>query len=120
MASEIGWVDTTGNAFVSILLAEGQTMEFLIETGFNGELMLPFGVAQNLSLPITGEENYLVVGGETLTSPTSIAQISYLGTIRVAEVILSSGPDQLIGTELLRGTLLKIDYINRLVEIEKP
>jgi predicted aspartyl protease len=48
MASEIGWVDTTGNAFVSILLAEGQTMEFLIDTGFNGELMLPFGVAQNL------------------------------------------------------------------------
>jgi len=92
MASEIGWIDTTGNAFVSILLAEGQTIEFLIDTGFNGELMLPFGVAENLNLP----------------------------TIRAAEVILSSGPDQLIGTELLRGTLLKIDYINHLVEIEKP
>ena len=82
--------------------------------------MLPLGVAENLGLPITGEENYVVVGGDILTSSTSLAEINWLGSPCSADVILSAGFDQLIGTELLRRTLLKIDYINRLVEIEKP
>ena len=47
-------------------------------------------------------------------------EIDWLGARHVADVLLSEGTDQLIGTALLQGTRLKIDYLANTVEIEKP
>jgi len=54
-----------------------------------------------------------------LTNFTSLVEIDWLGAHHVAEVILSEGNDQLIGTALLRGSRLKIDYIDGSVAIER-
>jgi len=101
-------------------LGAGRAIEFVIDTGFDGELLLPLDFAEILKLPLLGERDLLGVGGGTITAFTSIVKINWLGVERTTELILSEGTDQLIGTRLLRGTLLRIDYINNLVEIQKP
>ena len=118
--SKHGWVDDLDDALISVELGGGRAIEFVIDTGFDGELLLPLDFAEILKLPLLGERNLLVVGGGTITAFTSIVKIDWLGVQRTTELILSEGTDQLIGTRLLRGTLLGIDYINHLVEIEKP
>jgi clan AA aspartic protease len=119
-ASTIGWVDANGEAIVPIALAAGVTINFVIDTGFDGELLLPASVAETLLLPIIGERECLVVGGAILTNFTSLVEIDWMGSPRVTEVILSEGDDYLVGTSLLRQTRLKIDYIARSVVIESP
>lgn len=52
-------------------------------------------------------------------SPVGLADIEWLDEIREIEVIFSPGNDALIGTELLTGTTLNIDYVAQVVEILK-
>ena len=114
-ASTIGWVDANGDAIVPIALAAGVTINFVIDTGFDGGLLLPASMAEGLRLPIIGERECLIVGGAILTNFTSLVEIDWMGSRYVTEVILSEGDDCLIGTSLLRQTRLKIDYIARSV-----
>jgi len=51
---------------------------------------------------------------------TSVAEIIWTEKKREVELILSEGSDHLVGVGLLRDTRLKIDYINQVLEIEKP
>ena len=120
MALENGWVDADRNAFVSLRLAKGEPIECLIDTGFNRELFLPLDLAESLELRFTGEQEFIVAGGARLTGFTSLVDIEWLGTRRLAEAILHEGNDLLIGTALLQGTRLNIDYIYNTVQIEKP
>lgn len=120
MPTELGRVDATGGAFVPIKLASGETLECLVDTGFNGELVLPRSLVDRLRLTITGEQEFTVAGGNVLPAFTTLVEINWLGMLRTAEVIMSEGADQLIGTVLLDGTRLKIDYIDYIVEVEKP
>ena len=120
MTSENGRVDAGGNAFVSLRFARGEMIDCLIDTGFNGDLFLPLDLAETLELRITGEQEFQVAGGAILPAFTSLIEIEWLGSVRIAEVVLSEGADQLVGTALLQGTRLMIDYIDRRVKIEKP
>ena len=120
MHSETGWVDDFGNALVTIRLADSEPIECLIDTGFNGDLLLPSIVFKTLELTIAGSADCVLVGGIIVPALTSITEIEWLGARRQVEVIFSDGTDQLIGTQLLNGTRLKIDYVDRTVAIEGP
>lgn len=120
MATELGRVDATGNAFVLVKLSVGEIVECIIDTGFSGELMLPRTLVDQLQLVITGEQEFTVAGGGLLPAFTSLVEIEWLGGRHAAEVIVSEGTDMLLGTVLLAGTRLKIDYVKCTVEIEKP
>ena len=119
MHSESGWVDDFGNAFLVIRLANGAPIECLIDTGFNGDLLLPSFLFDTLEFRITGSADCVLVGGIIMPALTSIAEITWLGTRRQTEVISGDGTDQLIGTQLLKGTRLKIDYVDHTVVIEE-
>jgi predicted aspartyl protease len=47
----------------------------------------------------------------------ALAKIEWLDEEREVEVVISDGYDALIGTELLIGTMLNINYITRVVTI---
>lgn len=120
MHSESGWLDDFGNAFVVIRLADRAPIECLIDTGFNGDLVLPSILFETLKFRSLGSADCVLVGGIIMPALTSIAEIEWLGTRRQVEVVSSDGTDQLIGTQLLRGTRLKIDYVDHTVAIEEP
>ncbi len=120
MATELGRVDAQGNALVRARTGSAQSIDCVIDTGFTGELMLPRSLVDQLQLPITGEQEFTVAGGGLLPAYTSLIDIEWLGQRRTTEVIVSEGIDLLLGTVLLVGTRLMIDYINYSVEVEKP
>jgi predicted aspartyl protease len=54
-----------------------------------------------------------------MTADVALGDIEWLGQRRTVEIILSKGEDALIGTEMLGGAMLVIDYDNRSVSITK-
>jgi predicted aspartyl protease len=60
-----------------------------------------------------------VIGVGRIRSVVDIAEleVEWLDESRAVEVIISDGDDSLIGTELLDGSRLVVDYINYTVTI---
>ena len=54
-----------------------------------------------------------------MAASVALGEIEWLGEQRTVEVILSESDDVLIGTEMLAGARLLIDYANRTVLIVK-
>jgi hypothetical protein len=79
--------------------------------------MLPRTLAEGLQIQILGELIFEMVGGARMSAPVVLANIEWLDQRQEIEVILGRGNDVLIGTELLAGTILTIDYIAKVVTI---
>jgi clan AA aspartic protease len=119
MLTEPGWVDALGQAFLAVRPIRGEAIDCLIDTGFTGELLLPVALAEILLLQITGEQDCVLAGGATMKAYTSLVQIHWMGSRRLARVLLSEGDDQLVGTSLFSGTRLTINYSDGTVVIDK-
>lgn len=113
-----GKVNSALEACVKLSLASGEEIEVVIDTGFTGDLALPQEVVQDLSLPIVTQTRCTLAGGVTYRADVAIAYIEWLGEICEARVIVMPA-GHLIGTQLLEGTRLTIDYDERTVLIEK-
>lgn len=120
MAQEFGSVTTTRDAVMQLRLTSGEVVECVIDTGFTGALMLPRTVADLYQLPVVGREVFTMVAEQTLAAEIVLAEVEWLGVRRVVRVIVSEGADALIGTEMLVGTLLVIDYVAGRVTITTP
>jgi clan AA aspartic protease len=115
MAKETGRVTATREALLRLHLSMGETIECLVDTGFTGSLVLPQTLVARLNLPIVGREVFEMVGGRQFIASVALADIEWLGETRTVRVIVSE--DTLLGTELLDGTQLMIDYITYTVMI---
>lgn len=109
MAKETGRVTATREALLRLRLSAGETVECLVDTGFTGALVLPQALVTRLNLPIVGREVFEMVGGRQFIASVAFADIEWLGETRTVRVIVSE--DTLLGTELLDGTRLTVDYI---------
>ena len=97
-------------ALVSVRFQDGAAIECVVDTGFDGGLMLPHEFVSQIQLPIIGELTFEMVGGATISAEVGLADIVSLDSLRQIEVLVSEGEDALIGTELLIATTLVIDY----------
>jgi clan AA aspartic protease len=81
-----------------------------IDTGFNGGLVLPRAEAVRLNLTVLGR---VPIGGGRSRQIADITEleIEWMSKSRTIEVIISDGDDSLLGTELLDGSRLIIDYV---------
>lgn len=108
MAKETGRVTATREALLRLQLSAGDTVECLVDTGFTGALVLPQALVTRLGLPVVGREVFEMVGGQRFVASVALADIEWLGETHTVRVIISQ--DTLLGTELLEGTRLTIDY----------
>ena len=115
MAKETGRVTATREALLRLQLTSGETVECLIDTGFTGTLVLPQGLVTRLNFPIVGREVVEMVGGRQFIASVAFADIEWLEETHTVRAIVSE--DTLLGTELLDGTQLMIDYIAHTVMI---
>ena len=104
---------------MSVHFAGGAATECVIDTGFDGALMLPRALVTRLQLPIVGRLVFQTVGGVRASADVALAEIEWLAQARTFEVLVSAHDDSLIGTELLDGTQLTIDYAALTVTISK-
>ena len=132
MTSKIdGWVDGRHRPLINIRFVEGRrshTQPALIDTGFNGYLLMQAGAVhskiphRNLGSGFDVE----VVGG-LLRVSQSIATIAWLGEEIQTELLFSAIPitqkkdtvPLLVGTKLLGGSELNIDFLAEILRITK-
>jgi clan AA aspartic protease len=111
MAREDGSVNVQLEAWLRVQATSGEIIECLVDTGFNGALVLPRDEAVRLNLTILGRVPIIGVGRARQIADIAELEIEWLGQSRAVEVIISDGDDSLLGTELLDGNRLIIDYV---------
>ena len=117
MPQESGSVNAFCEAIVEVRFVRGEAFECVVDTGFNGALILPAPVVQRLSLPTVARLAFELVGGARMTADVALGEIEWLDQRRAVEVIISETNDALIGTEMFEGAKLTVDYANRSVTI---
>ena len=125
MAKVIGSVDERGRPVVRI---EGrqESVLVIIDTGFNGDLLTTRDAATLLGVdPNFDETEVALADGRTAVVYETRATITWLDRERRVRVLVSDewttvgdAPVGLLGTDLLLPHLLRIDFANRMVEIE--
>ena len=119
-----GWLREDGQAVVQLELVGSDrshhTVPAIIDTGFNGQVSLARRVVDELNPPLTYEGTVEM----ELASGTVIDEDVYSGTIRfdgqeqTAEIIITDSEDTLIGTGLLTGKILLMNFVTREVIVK--
>ena len=119
MARAEGSVNAQLEAWLRIRATGGEISECLVDTGFDGALMLPRSEATRLSLPILGQVPIIGVSRARLIADIAELEVEWLDERRAVEVIISEGEDSLVGTGMLDGTQLLIDYMAHTVTVSE-
>jgi clan AA aspartic protease len=110
MALESGRVNSYREALVVVRFGSGSAIECVVDTGFDGGLMLPRAVLSEIQIEVSGRVTFEMVGGATMSAEVGLSEIEWLGRLQQVEVIVSESEDALIGTELLIASTLTVDY----------
>ena len=89
-----------------------------IDTGFNGELVLPRQQIDKLALPHSGTVKAILADGSEVALKTYACLIDWFGEERYLEVVANDGEYPLLGVGLLVGHDLRISYRSGEITIE--
>jgi clan AA aspartic protease len=111
----MGAVDDAGRALVSIRLrrptaADVTEVAAWVDTGFNGELVVPQSLATQLGLPPGMAVRATLADGSEVVLDTFACQLEWFGVWLDIEMIVNAGQTLLLGVGLLRGHVLHVDY----------
>ena len=118
-----GQVDNYGRALdtVSVRLSDvaaAHQIEVWIDTGFNGDLVLPQQQIDDLELPPLGTVKAILADGTAVALKSFECLIDWFGKVRNLEVIANDGEYPLLGVGLLEGYDLHISYRSGDITIE--
>jgi len=117
-----GYFDEAGSPTISVSVSgrrTGITIDAIIDTGFNGALSIPISVAIPLGLELTATVEYELADG------TIKQQMMFEATIQLGDeffdtdILVNESDIALLGSELLKGKVLTVDYGNGTVEISR-
>ena len=80
-------------------------LEVVVDTGFDGDLMLPLATIRELGYANTGRKEIVQANGQAVMCEHYDATVVWDGERRTIEV-LESATESLLGTSLLNGYLL--------------
>lgn len=118
-----GQVDSFGRALVTVSVrpsdvATAVDVEVWIDTGFNGDLVLPQYLIDELQLSESGTIRALLADGSEVTLQRYVCRIDGFGEKRELEVVANEGEYPLLGFALLLGYDLHISYRSGEITIE--
>jgi clan AA aspartic protease len=89
---------------VSVHAAANQAhqIEFVIDTGFAGQLSLPSTVVATFGFPFVSQIMTKLSDGTVITVPAHSAVVLWDGAVRIVRVLASAGGVPLLGMEMLR------------------
>lgn len=120
MFQKTGSVNEKLQAILEVELSSGATFECLLDTGFQGTIVVPRKFAEENFLEITGRETFLGAESHDIEFDTAIAEINWLGETFSLPVLVSESIEALIGAEMFIDTVLEVNYIAATVKIIKP
>ena len=119
MAQKKGFVNENFEAVLNIKLSDGATIDCVLDTGFNGTLILPREFTEeNAILPFSRVQVDLVED-KTAEIDVASAEVQWLGEEVSINILVSETDEALIGTQMLIDAILEIDYKNLTVKITK-
>ncbi|MBM3243067.1 hypothetical protein FJZ31_42960 [Candidatus Poribacteria bacterium] len=94
--------------------------EGILDTGFNGALCLPITKTVSLGLELVDVWTSELADGTILEDePVFSGKMEWNGGIIDVDIVLTKSADTLLGTALLRGMEVKLNYSTNEVVIEK-
>lgn len=119
----MGHVDPDGRALITIAirtsgLATAREIEVWIDTGFNGDLVLPQREIDDLALAQSGTIKAILADGAEVALCRFVCLIDWFDEVRELEVIANEGEYPLLGVGLLLGHDLEISYRTGVVVIK--
>ena len=103
-----GWFKD-GNPMIGIKLhGSEKPINVLVDSGFNGELMLTKENIKKLALTNIGDDEFITASGDVIQTTVYMSLIKWFGTTRKIAVLSTSGNTNLIGMELLHFYKLEI------------
>jgi clan AA aspartic protease len=118
-----GHVDRSGRALVNVSVlpsdsAAASEIQTWIDTGFNGDLVLPQKQIDDLALSHSGTVKAILADGSEVALKTYSCLIDWFGERRYLEVVANDGEFPLLGFGLLLGHDLHIGYQSSDITIE--
>jgi clan AA aspartic protease len=92
-------------------------VEALIDTGFNGALLLPLETINGLGLERIGWVDYAMADGSVVQTGVFSARVKWLDKEQDAAVVATESDFALIGMELLAGARTLLEPASRIIEI---
>ena len=86
------------------------TFNFIVDTGFDGDLQLPKADISRLGLTSTGTVNTQLADGQVVRARTYPATVVWLGTSTAVNVIESEKNIPLMGAKLLWGSSMTVQW----------
>lgn len=110
-----GRVDAFGRALLTIEIKPAEShdptpIEVWIDTGFNGDLVLPQSRIDELGLQRSGSVDAVLADGSPIELHTHTCLINWFGSERRLEVVANDGEYPLLGVGLLLGLELRANY----------
>jgi len=102
-----------------ILSIAGSDWPATIDTGFNGDLELPQSLRGILNPRYLGRVTSTLAGGQNVQEDVFVVDFLFDGVVIQAETTFVPGTQVLLGTHLLREYTLRIDFVHRIVELER-
>jgi clan AA aspartic protease len=118
-----GHVDDELRALVRVSVAPSQIeprQEIVawVDTAFNGGLTIPRSLIGSLRLPQESSVDAVLADGRTVALETFGCCLDWFGATYHTQVVASDGKFPLLGTQLLAGRRLAIDYAAGTVELK--
>lgn len=105
---------------IEVIGAQGSVrLSALLDTGFDGEICLPTYLGVTLGLVVRGQYLMEYADGRQEFAPVYEGSVQFLGETRPAEIILTDGGEPMVGTGLLVGHTLFMDFDTGEIRIEK-
>lgn len=88
-----------------------EIVDFVIDTGFNGNLILPGDLVERLNLQLAGKRRATLGDGSTVLLDVCIASVLWYKERREVLALRADG-GPLIGMSLLHGNRLNMEVVN--------
>ncbi len=111
-----GAVDESGLPVIELEIA-GRTWRAAIDTGFNGDLELPYALGAAVKARYFGRGSSFLAGAQVLEEDHYLVELLFDGRVVRALASFVPGDGILIGTNLLRDYRLVVDFPNAEVQL---
>ena|SRR3989344_1342994 len=101
------------------LSIEGRKIEMLLDTGFNGYVMLPNHIINELALDQIGVSDYLTASGDNRLTKVYVGKIEFLDEKIEVPILSTNANFALAGMELFYNCRIIIEKSKNIVEITK-
>ena len=104
-----GWWDSELSPHLAVTLATGEELDLIVDSGFNGEVVLPKRLIARLKLPNDGTMFSLLANGSVVETEVHIGEIIWFGKILEVRIQATDSHEGLLGTELFQGCIVEFD-----------